>query len=199
MIFLDENEIDILAKTQTCVVHCPGASTRNAMSSTIYGKFPEMLEKGITIALASDQGNSSDGLDMCRMAYLAAVLHKEARFSMPVISVEQALEMATINGAKVMGLEDKIGSLEVGKKADMVVHNMKHPESHPPFDPLNNLVLSVHSKSVDTVLIEGRIIVEDGELKTLDAQEIFAKVDAKALDLAKRMGYKLHKNWPVIK
>lgn len=198
MIHLDSNEVDLLAKTDTCVVHCPGASTRNAMSAAVHGLFPEMVAQGIPVSLGSDQGNSSDGLDVCRMAYLAAVLHKEARSSTPVISAEQAFEMATINGAKALGLDDKVGSLEVGKRADVVIHNLKHPESHPPFDPLNNLIYSVHSKSVDTVLIEGKTIVENGELQTLDVQEIYRKVDARAQDLAKRMGYRLYKKWPVI-
>lgn len=199
MIYLDPKEIEILAETGTGIVHCPGASTRNAMSSSIYGSFPEMVEEEIPIALGSDQGNSSDGLDICRMAYLAAIIHKEARRTLPAISAETAFEMATINGAKVMGMDNNIGSLELGKKADIVIHNLNHPGSHPPFDPLNNLIFSIQSKSIDTVLIDGKTIVENGKLTTLDEQEIYKKIDAKAFDLSKRMNYKVKRTWPIIK
>ncbi len=198
MIYLTPAEVEIIKKTGTCVIHCPGASTRNAMSSSIYGSFPEMVKMGVPVALGSDQGNSSDGIDIFRMAYLTAILHKEARTTTPVISAEQAFEMATINGAKVMGMDSIIGSLEVGKKADIVIHNRDHPESHPFFDPLNNLIFSVHSKSVDTVLINGKVIVENGVLKTIDTGEFFSEIDKKAIELSKRINFKPGNNWPVI-
>ena len=198
MIYLSPEEIEIIAETGTGIVHCPGASTRNAMSSSIYGSFPEMIKENIPVALGSDQGNSSDGLDIFRMAYLAAVIHKEARRTMPAISVEAAMEMATINGARVMGMEKDIGSLEAGKSADIVIHNLDHPGSHPPFDPLNNAILSIQSKSVDTVLINGKTIVRHSKLTEIDTGEILKIVDKKADELAKQMGYTVKRTWPVI-
>jgi 5-methylthioadenosine/S-adenosylhomocysteine deaminase len=198
MIHLTPVEIEVIKRTGTGVIHCPGASTRNVLGSSIYGSFPEMVEKGIPIALGSDQGNSSDAFDICRMAYLAAIIHKEARGIAPAISAEQAFEMATITGARVMGMDDIIGSLEAGKKADIVIHNLNHPGSHPPIDMLNNLIFSIHSKSVDTVLINGKVIVERGELKTLNSFEMLKEIDKRALDLAKRMGFKVVKTWPII-
>jgi 5-methylthioadenosine/S-adenosylhomocysteine deaminase len=198
MIYLNSKEVDILEKTKTRVVHCPGASVRFGLGSSIKGSFPEMIKRGIIVALGTDEGNCSDALDMFKMAYLAATIHKEARCEVPVISIETALEMATINGAIAMGMDDKIGSLEIGKKADIVIHHLNNPESHPNLDPLNNLLLSSLSKSVDTVLVDGKIIVENGKLMTLDTQEIFKKIDFEALNLAKKMGYTVKRTWPII-
>lgn len=199
MIALTPPEVEILADTKTNVVHCPGASMRFGLGSSNKGSFPEMLEKGIPVALGTDAGNWSDSLDICRMAYLAATMHKEARGKTPVISAEAALEMATIHGARCMGMEDDIGSIEIGKRADIVIHNLKHPESHPPFDPLNNFIFSSQSKSVDTVLVDGQIIVENGKPVQVDAIEIYEKVERIAFDLSKRMGYSVKRTWPIIR
>ena len=198
MIFLTRGEIERLSDTGTTVVHCPGASTRNAMSAARFGLFPEMLAAGVPVGLGSDQGNSSDGLDVLRMAYLASMLHKEVRGELPALSVEQSLEMATIHGARVLGLGDHIGSLEVGKRADVVIHRRDLPEMHPPFDPINNLVLAAQSKSVDTVLIDGRPVVDAGRLTTVDAAAVLAEVDSRAASLAARMGYQPQRRWPVV-
>ena len=198
MIFLNDREIELLAETGTHVVHCPGASSRNAMGAALHGFFPEMIKQGICVALGSDQGNSSDALDVLRMAYLASVLHKETRGILPAVSAEEALEMATVMGAAVLGMEREIGSLEEGKKADIVIHNRKHPGSHPPFDPVNNLIFSVQSKSVDTVLIDGKTVVEGGRIVSLDEDALYEKIDRQAVQLAGRMGYSPGKSWPII-
>lgn len=111
MIHASAGEADTLRATNTNVIHCPGASVRTGMGVTRFGRFPEMLRAGINVALGSDSGNYSDFLDVSRQAYLAATIHREAHGEMPTISAYQALEMATCNGARAMGIATEIGSL----------------------------------------------------------------------------------------
>lgn len=197
MIHLSPEEAELVSSTRTNVVHCPGASVRFGLGASVDGQIPEMLKQGANVALGTDAGNWSDALDMFQMAYLAATIHKEIRRATPVISVEAALEMATVNGARALGKEELIGSLEVGKRADIVIHSLEYPEKHPSFNPLNNLIFSSRSKSVDTVLVDGKPVVEHGRLLTLDAGSIYKEVDKAALSLANRIGYQYKYKWPV--
>ncbi len=193
MIYLNLKEVDIIEETKTGIISCLGTSTRWGLGASIKGLFPEMIDRKIPVGLGTDAGICSDALDICRMMYLAAIIFKEVKCKVPMISAEKALEMATLNGARIMGMEDKIGSLKVGKRADIVIHNLKNPESNPPFDPLNNLIFSAQSKSVDTVIIDGNIIVEDGEIKSVDSEEMYRLINDKAFKLSRRMNYAIRR------
>ena len=148
--------------------------------------------------MGSDSGNYSDFFDVGRQAYLAATIHREARGEMPTISAEQAMEMATINGARSMGLEDQIGSLEPGKKADIVVHAYRRPEWHPGLDVMNSLIYSAQSTAVDTVVVDGRIILEGGRFTRLDEEAEYARIDGAARALYERMNFGSRSRWPVL-
>ncbi len=191
-------EVALLASTRTNVVHCPAASTRMGMGVSRMGRFPEMVESGVNVALGSDSGNYSDFFDVGRQAYLAATLHREARGQNPTISAEQALEMATINGARSLGVASWIGSLEAGKKADMVIHAYDRPEWRPGLDPVTSLVYSAQSAGVDTVIADGRIILEDGRFTRVDEEAEYRRIDAAARALYKRMGFQVPHRWPVL-
>lgn len=198
MIYTEDSEIPLLEESGASVTHCPAASTRVAMGVSLVGRFPEMVAAGVNVTLGSDSGNYSDYFDVGRQAYLAATIHREARGQMPTISAEQALEMATINGARALGLADQIGSLEVGKKADVVIHSRRRPEWHPGLDPINSLIYSAQSTGVDTVIVNGKVILESGHFTTVDEEDEYRRIDHAARALYERMGYRIPHRWPVL-
>lgn len=198
MIYTEEAEIPLLAQSGTSVIHCPGASLRVGMGVSRVGRFPEMLAAGVNVGLGSDSGNYSDFFDIGRQAYLAATIHREARGQMPTVSAEQAVEMATINGARALGLADEIGSLEAGKKADIVIHSYRRPEWRPGQHVLNSLVYGAQSVAVDTVIIDGAVILQGGSFVHLDEWEQYRRIDAAARSLYARMGFKILNRWPVV-
>ena len=197
MIRTDAGEVPLLAAAGTHIVHCPAASTRVGMGVSRVGQFPEMLAAGVNVALGSDSGNYSDFYDVGRQAYLAATIHREARGIMPTISAEQALEMATINGAGAIGCADWLGSLEPGKQADIVIHRPDRPEWRPGVDPVNSLVYSAQSVAVDTVLVGGEAILDGGRFTRLDEAAELEAISRAARALNMRSGYRIDHRWPV--
>lgn len=197
MIYAESSEVSLLASTGTNVVHCPAASMRVGMGVSHVGRFPEMIAQGVNVALGSDSGNYSDFFDVGRQAYLAATLHREARGEMPTISAEQAMEMATINGARSLGLADEVGPLEAGKKADVVIHTYRRPEWRPGLDVMNSLIYSAQSVGVDTVIVDGEIILEGGRFTRLDEEAEYRQIDRAARALYERMGFRIPHRWPL--
>ena len=116
---------------------------------------------------------------------------------MPTISAEQAMEMATINGARALGLAEQIGSLEVGKKADIVVHTYRRPEWRPGLDVINSLIYSAQSVGVDTVVIDGEIVLEAGQFTRVDEETEYRHIDRAARELYDRMGFQIQHRWPI--
>ena len=197
MIHVDEREVELVAESGACVVHCPGAAIRRAMGAIRVGRFPEMLLAGVPVALGSD-GHSGKH-DIPRQAYLAATLHREFRGAVPVIAAETALEMATLHGARVLGMQDEVGSLEVSKRADLVIHQLDRPELRPRFrDPVSNLVLYALSRTVDTVFVDGEIILDGGKFVRFDAQAAYAQLDSRAAALEEKIGVRDATAWPLI-
>jgi cytosine/adenosine deaminase-related metal-dependent hydrolase len=191
-------EVPLLAAAGTHIVHCPAASLRVGMGVSRVGVFPEMLAAGVNVALGSDSGNYSDFYDVGRQMYLAATIHREARGELPTVTAEQAIEMATINGARAIGAGDWLGSLEAGKEADLVIHRWDRPEWRPGVHPVNSLVYSAQSVAVDTVIVGGEVILEGGRFTRVDEQEELARIDAAARALNQRSGYRVDGAWPVI-
>ena len=195
---VEESELELLRLRRSSVVHCPSASTRVGMRSSVAGQFPEMVQSGINVALGSDSGNYSDFFDIGREAYLAATIHREARGVMPTISAEQALEMATINGASALGVGIEVGSIDVGKKADLVLHRYARPEWRPGGRTVNNLIYSAQSVGVDLVTINGAIVLENGHSTLVDEAAAYRAIDAAAKSLSQRMGFRPEQPWPVV-
>ena len=133
-------------------------------------RVPDMLEAGVNVALGTDGAISGNDLDMWMALRLAATLHKGARQSADAVSTPQALAMATMAGARALGAEDRIGSLETGKFADMILVDIRRPHAVPMFDPVTHLVYSTAKSDVRHVFVGGRQVVRDGVL-TLHAIE----------------------------
>lgn len=198
MIHTELEELPLLAESLTNVVHCPGASVRWGMGAARIGHFPEMIESGVNVALGSDSGNYSDFLDIGRQVYLAATIHRETRGVTPVITAEEAIEMGTVNGARALGVGESIGSIEIGKRADMVVHDQRRPEWHPLTDPAASFVYAAQTSGVRDVVIDGAVVLRDGSFSSIDEGAALEGIDRAASALRRRMGVQVERSWPIV-
>ncbi len=162
------------------------------------GLLPEMLDAGMVVGLGTDAGNNSNLLETNRAMYLIAVLYKDARQDSRTIPAETALEMATIQGAEALGLDGEIGSLEPGKKADLVLFDTRSVEWQTLYNPVNNLVYNADGRSVHTVMVDGNIVVEDHEPLCVDEWELVQKVQGIGEDMLARTGLSFPPRWPVV-
>ena len=198
MIHLTQNEARLIAETDTRVVHCPGASMRRGMGAIRNGRFPELLAAGATVALGSD--GYLNKRDLLRQAFLMTMGFREVRGGFPIFTGEQALEMATLHGARAIGLGDEIGSLEVGKRADFVIHRLDRPEAHPRWqDPVDGLMFFRQASTVDTVYIEGEAILDRGRFTRFDSDAAYREIDelARAV-LEEPIGADAFALWPLV-
>jgi cytosine/adenosine deaminase-related metal-dependent hydrolase len=175
-----------LAASGTHVVHCPSSNLK--LGSGI-APIPEMLAEGIHVALGADGAPCNNNLDGFVELRLAALLHKPraGATAMPALT---ALELATLGGAAALGLEREIGSLEPGKRADLIVVEPRTPHATPSFDPISTLVYATQSRDVRDVVVDGRVLVRDGELTALtglDRDEVVATAQAEAVRVQSRV------------
>ena len=198
VIHVSDHDLEILEKRRPFVVHCPGASFRYALGAMKVGRFREMKDRGIRIALGTDSGVWCDGLDIFQQMYLCCVGHREATGIYPYFNREEAFEMGTIDGAAALGVEDECGSIEPGKAADIVIHTPDRPETVTPADRLQQLIYAAQSRTVNSVLIDGRFIVRDRKLMTVDEEKLWPLFKEKQMDIVRRMGYRYTSSWPVI-
>ena len=195
---VSDAEIDILAKVGASIAHCPTTALKVSYGITQVGKFPEMVQKGINVSLGTDGNNASNYSDLMRATYLVAGLFKDAREDPQMFPAEKAFEMATIDGAKTMLMQDKIGSLEVGKKADLVLHDTDRPEWRPLLNVMNQLVWSADGRGVHTVLVDGKIVVENYRCITLDEERLWADVQSMGEAVAGRSGLPDKAKYPTL-
>lgn len=173
-VHLDDEELDILARSGAAVAHNPMSNMKLASG---FARVPDMLERGITVTLGTDGAISGNDLDMWMALRLAATIHKGFSGRADVVSTGQALDMLTLAGARALGADDRIGSLEPGKLADMILVDIRRPHAAPLFDPLTHLVYSTAKSDVRHVFVGGRQVVRDGELTLLDVSATIAEVE----------------------
>ena len=149
---------------------------------------PELLAKGVKVALGCDSPNNSNHLDIVRAMNMAAIQYKDARQDTRLIPAETALEMATLMGAQALGIANEIGSIETGKKADVVLFDTQRPEWQTLFNPVNNLVYNADGRSVHTVIIDGRVVVDAYQQSFVDEPKLYARVQAVGEQLLTRTG-----------
>ncbi|MEE8074784.1 MAG: amidohydrolase [Candidatus Binatia bacterium] len=195
---LDDREVDCIARTGTGVVMCPSTSLKSGAGTRENGKMPEFLSKGVHVVLGSDSVNSSNHLDIVRSMYLAVCMYKDARRDTSLIFADQALEMGTILGAKAFGLGDELGSIEVGKKADLILFDTKRPEWASLINPITNLVYSADGRSIHTVIVDGRIVVEGYKQSFVDEGPLMEKVQEIGESLLAREGVSYPQRWPIV-
>jgi 5-methylthioadenosine/S-adenosylhomocysteine deaminase len=178
-VHLDDGEMEILRATGTRVAHCPSS---NLKLGSGLARVAEMIERGISVSLGADGAACNNRLDMFTEMRLAALIQKVRRGpqALPAIT---ALRMATIDGARALGLEREVGSIEVGKRADLILIDTDAIHMTPRPDLISTIVYAAEASDVDTVIIDGRVIMRGRELTTMDERAVIEQ----ARDEAARM------------
>jgi 5-methylthioadenosine/S-adenosylhomocysteine deaminase len=198
MVYVDDADIALLARRGVKIAHCPTAGLKHTKGLAAHGRFPEMVDAGICVSLGGDSGNGSNHFDMLRLMYLAATVYKDARNDVGVLPAERVLEMGTIRGAEALLLDRHVGSVEPGKRADLVLYDLDTPEWRPLLNPVNNLVYAASGASVRTVLIDGRVVLDEGRLTTLDERGLYERVERLSREHVRRAGVPIESVWPVV-
>jgi 5-methylthioadenosine/S-adenosylhomocysteine deaminase len=172
-IHLDETEIDLLHRRGVRIVHVPES---NMKLSSGLAAIPSMVRKGLTLGLGTDGCASNNNLDLFQEMDTAAKLHKVFTLDPVNTKAETVLKMATSWGAKILGLDKEIGTLEVGKKADIIVIDLEQPHLVPLYNPMSTLVYAANGADVKDVIVDGRILMKDRTFRTLDPLEIMEGV-----------------------
>ena len=181
-VWLDDADMDMMLAKKITPVHNPGSNLKLASGIAPVKK---LLEKGIKVALGTDGCSSNNNLDMLEEVRLAAMLHKAKELDPLAVPAAEALKMGTEYGAQALWL-DKVGKIEAGWKADIVLYDLNRPERCPRHNLVSLLVYSANSSSVDTVLCNGKVVMEKGEVKTMDQEKILFEANACAMDLVNR-------------
>ncbi|KAF1988568.1 atrazine chlorohydrolase/guanine deaminase [Aulographum hederae CBS 113979] len=197
MVHLDDSDIATLAKTNTHIAHCP---TSNAKLASGICRVPDLQKAGVNIGLGTDGAPCNNTCDLLQEMKLAAIIHKAVNFNPTSVPAEDVLEMATINGAKALGLQDSIGSLEVGKKADFVAIDTRRVRMQPWFSPVSAVVYAATGADVDMVVVDGKVLVENGKLTTMDENEVMEEAKRRSKEVVERSGLTqaVQGKWPLL-
>jgi 5-methylthioadenosine/S-adenosylhomocysteine deaminase len=196
--WLEPHDVAILARRKPSLVCAPSSSLHNGYGNFLMGKLPELMAMDVNVALGSDHA-SSGIVDMAQEMRIACCAYKEVRANPRVMPPETGLEMATINGARAAGIADRIGSIEVGKDADLVVFDTQRPEWQPLINPVANLVYSATGDSVRHVFVAGEQVVRDGRLTRIDEAGLYRQIPQAVGRFSQRLRMKeiVQLRWPV--
>jgi len=172
MTALNDDDIDTIKHSAAQLIHCPESNLKLASG---FCPAARLLDAGINVALGTDGAASNNDLDMLGETRTAALLAKAVANDAAAVDAHTALQMATLNGAKALGIAADTGSLELGKCADIVAINMDALNSQPSYDPISDIVYSVAANQVSHSWINGRIQLDEGKLVNLDTRKIIDK------------------------
>lgn len=196
---LTEREIELIAGSGAAVAICPSTVMKAGDNTGRGGRLPELLDAGVPVSLGTDSVNSSNFSDMVRCMNIAATVYKDVRGDRSLIPAETALELATRTGAAALGFGDSLGALEVGRKGDLVLFDTRRTEWRALADPVRNLVYSATGDSVDTVIVEGRVVVEAGRpLFAEDLWGLIQEVEKIGERVRAVTGVGFPSRWPVL-
>ncbi|HHV38964.1 MAG TPA: amidohydrolase [Tepidimicrobium sp.] len=182
-VHVDDKDMEILKENGVSPVNNPGSNLKLASG---FSPVDKMLKRGINVALGTDGPSSNNSLNMLREIYLAATVNKAVNLDAVSISAITAIKMATINGARALLWGEEIGSVEIGKKADIILIDMDKAHLYPRHNMVSAVAYSAQAPDVDTVIIDGNIVMEDREIKTLDVERIIFEGERVAKDLISR-------------
>jgi 5-methylthioadenosine/S-adenosylhomocysteine deaminase len=171
-VWVDTADISLLRSHGVAVSHNPESNMKLASG---IAPVPELLAAGVTVGLGTDGAASNNDLDMFEAMRFTALLHKVKTGDPRVLPATQVLEMATVQGARALGLEKQIGSLEVGKRADLIVVSTSNARMTPMYDPVSHLVYTARGEDVRTVMVNGRVLMRDRKMLTLDEPAVLAE------------------------
>jgi 5-methylthioadenosine/S-adenosylhomocysteine deaminase len=196
--WLEPREIAILARRKPTIVCCPSSSLHNGYGNLAVGMHPELMALGVNVSLGTDHA-SSGTVDLVQEMRNCVYGYKEIRLNPRLMPPEHAIEMATINGARGAGLADRIGSVEAGKEADLVLFDATASEWQPLYNPVSNLVYSATGNTVKHVFVGGEQVVRDGRLTRVDERAVMREVAKAASRITGRLDMKkiMKLLWPV--
>ena len=197
-VHLDDEELDLLIETETAVSYCPWAYLRLGQGVSSAGRHGEFLHQGGRLALGCDTENAGDAIDALRVGALAAGLARDTSMDPRSFGAHEALELLTIGGAEAIGMDDKIGSLDIGKAADLVVHDTTGVASTPTsVDPALQLLWAGDGRAVRDVVVDGVPIVVDYKSTTVDHTDLVAEANEAQRRLLSQAGLAPTPRWPV--
>jgi 5-methylthioadenosine/S-adenosylhomocysteine deaminase len=181
-VYLSEEDIRLFAEHGCKISHNPASNMKLASG---VAPVPDMLQAGITVGLGTDGCASNNRLDMIKEMSTAAKLHKVARLDPTVMDAQTTVKMGTIEGAKALGMENITGSLEVGKKADIIIIGLNKPHLTPLYNEYSHLVYAACGADVDTVIINGKLVMENRTLLTVNEMDVMQQVREIAVTIKK--------------
>lgn len=191
-IYVDDNEIKLLAETGTNIAHCPRCNSKLAMG---YAPVPKYLEAGLNVSLANDGLGVNNTADIFREMRSMLFMHRNYYKRSDYPRTIDALEMATINGAKSMSLSDKIGSLEKGKLADLIMIDYQKSHIVPLHDPVSAVVWAVSGQDVHSVMIDGNFVMKDRQVITMDEKDILKDVEKIKNKILEQANISIKRDW----
>ena len=177
-VVLSDDEIARIAATGTAVAHCPNSNMKLASG---FCRVPELIAAGVTVGLGTDGPSSSNDLDMFNAMRVAALIHKGNRLDPTAVPATTVLRMATMGSAQALGIDHLVGSLEVGKRADMVRLDPLSPSLTPSYDPISTIVYAASRADVLDVWVNGAALVQNRTCTTIDLPSVLADLRAEAI------------------
>jgi len=193
-VWLTDAEVGMFAEHDVKVSHNPAA----AMRVLGFAKVPEMLAAGVCVALGTDGAPSNNRMTLIDEMWLASLIHKGRTLDPTVVPAQGVLAMVTCDAARALLWEDEIGSLEVGKKADLTVIDPDSPAMLPLHDPIANMVNAMHAHNVASVMVDGRWLMRDRQILAVNEQEIIEEAKARAAAIARRAGIEMPSRFNVV-
>jgi 5-methylthioadenosine/S-adenosylhomocysteine deaminase len=184
-VWCTQSDTALLAERKTAVSHNP---VSNQYLASGIAPVTDWLQRGVTVGLGTDGAASNNTQDMFETMKSAALLQKVSRLDARALTAERALELATLGGARALGLDDRIGSLEPGKRADLAVVSLRGVNTMPSLKPVSSLVYTCRPSDVTHVMVDGRLLMEDRRILTMDETEVLARGRAVALRMVEQSG-----------
>jgi 5-methylthioadenosine/S-adenosylhomocysteine deaminase len=189
---VSDSEMDMLAESGTGVVHCPEANMKlGSGAAPVSG----LLKRGVIVGIGTDGAASNNNLDLFEEMRSASLLSKLISGNPEALDARTVLRMATIDGAALLGLDDRTGSLEPGKLADLVILDLNRPHLTPMYDPISHLVYSAKGSDVRDLIVNGKVIVDHGHITTIDEEALEVAVSRFAERIGTDLG--VGKAWGV--
>ena len=193
-VWLTNEEVEMFREYGVKVSHNPAS----AMRVLGFAKIPRMLREGICVAIGTDGAPTNNRMDMVDEMWVTSLIHKGWRLDPTVVKAQEILRMATANGAKALQDGSLYGSLEAGKKADLIIINPDSVGMQPMHDPIANLVTSMHSTNVESTICNGRWLMRDRRILTFDEDALLREAKQRAADIRQRAGIRMPERFPIL-